>query len=71
MSLVLSAWNAPTCHDEAPRERDRAALDVLFDARMTPHAWPLARTDETWRKPLYTLYMQATGLLIANTRRAS
>lgn len=48
-----------------------AALDVLFDARMQPHTWPLARTDETWRKPLYALYMQATGQLINNTRRAS
>jgi len=48
-----------------------AALDVLFDARMTPHAWPLARTDETWRKPLYALYMRATGQLINNTRGAS
>lgn len=51
-----------------------AALDALFDARMQPHTWPLARTDETWRKPLYALYMQATGQLIANianTRRAS
>jgi len=38
---------------------------------MQPHTWPLARTDETWRKPLYALYMQATGQLIANTRRAS